>query len=364
MTGRLKVRDRELGPGLPVFVIAEAGSNHNGESEMAHRLIEAAAAAGADAVKFQTFKARRLYPRSAGTSDYLESETPIYDLIRKMEMPPDWLPGLRDHAHESGLAFISSPFDEEAVDLLDPHVDAFKIASYELTHTPLLRAVAGRGKPVLLSTGASRLDEVRGAVDVLREAGCADPVLLQCTAAYPTPPEAANVRALVTLRDRFGLMAGLSDHTRDPTAAPMAAAALGAVVIEKHFTLDNDLPGPDHAFAVEPEELGRLVRAVRRVEAVLGSGDKQVHPREEELRAFARRSLFTIRAVRAGERFSRENIDVLRHGQLAAGLAPSELGRVLGCVAARDVPTETALSESDLAPGGAAGGRSGGESGE
>lgn len=345
-----KIYNRTIGQGRPVFVIAEAGSNHNGDLGMALELIDAAARAGADAVKFQTFAADRLYPKSAGTSDYLGSETPIYDIIAAMEMPHEWLPSLRDRAHDADLAFISSPFHEEAVELLDPFVDAFKIASYELTHEPLLEAVAARRRPVILSTGASTLSESRAAVEKLRSCGCEALVVLQCTAAYPTPLEAANVRAMATLARELGVLTGLSDHTRDPTAAPAAATALGAVVIEKHFTLDNELPGPDHAFAVEPDELRRLVKAVRRTEAVLGSGSKEVDPVENELRHFARRSIFATRPISKGEAFSRDNVDVLRHGKLAAGLGPETLDRVLRSVAARDIEAESSLQPGDLEP--------------
>jgi N-acetylneuraminate synthase len=344
-----EIRGRQIGGDAPTFVIAEAGSNHNGSLELAHRLVDAAADAGVDAVKFQTFRAERLYTRSAGTSDYLKNDTPIFELIRSIEMPPEWLPELRDQAHGRGIAFLSTPFHEEAVELLDPYVDAFKIASYELTHEPLLREVARRGKPVLLSTGASDLDEARRAVDILRDTGCAELVVLQCTASYPTTPEAANVRALVTLREQLAVLSGLSDHTRDAEAAPMAAVALGASVIEKHFTLSNDLEGPDHAFAVEPQELARLVRGVRRVEAVLGTGAKSVHESEHELRTFARRSIFTTRPIQEGESFSRRNVDILRAGKLEAGLPPAALERVLRAAAARDIAAETPLSESDLA---------------
>lgn len=349
MSKTFEIRGRSVGGGAPCWIVAEAGSNHNGSLETALRLIDAAADAHADAVKFQTFEARRLYPRAAGTSDYLGDPTPIFDIIQAMELPESWLPRLRDHAHARGLAFVSSPFHEEAVAVLDPWVDAFKIASYELTHRPLLRAVAARGKPVLMSTGASSLEEIAEAVEALRDAGCDRLALLQCTAAYPTPPEAANVRALVTLAQRFGLPTGLSDHTRDPVAAPIAAAALGAAVIEKHFTLSNRLPGPDHAFAVEPGELARLVARVRDVERVLGSGEKSVHAVEGELRDFARRSIFTTAPIRAGERFTRDNVDVLRHGKLAHGLPPAELERVLTAVAARDLDAERALLAADLA---------------
>lgn len=333
-----------------MFVVAEAGSNHNSKLSLALELIDTAAAAGADAVKFQTFTAKTLYPRSAGTSDYLGSATPIYDIIAAMEMPLEWLATLRDRARAHGLAFISSPFYEGAVEVLAPYVDAYKIASYELTHVPLLEAVAGAGKPVILSTGASTLEETRTAVAELRRCGCKDLVVLQCTAAYPTPLDAANVRAVATLAAELDVLSGLSDHTRDPTAAPMAATALGAVMIEKHFTMDNDLPGPDHGFAVEPEELARLVQSIRRAEAVLGSGRKEVLPVENELRQFARRSIFAIRDIRQGEPFTRDNVDILRNGKLGAGLPPSALTQVLASTAARAVAAETALQRDDLAP--------------
>lgn len=349
MLTTFKIFDKPVGFGAPCFIIAEAGSNHNRDLNLALALIDAAADAKADAVKFQTFEAKRLYPKSAGNSDYLKVETPIYDIIQAMEMPPEWLPRLRDRAHERGLAFISSPFHEEAVRLLDPFVDAFKIASYELTHAPLLVEVARREKPVVLSTGASTTAEVKEAVATIEGAGCKQLAVLQCTASYPTPPDAANVRALVTLREALGIPTGLSDHTRDPCVAPMAAVALGACLIEKHFTLSNRMPGPDHAFAVEPHELARLVQSVRDVERVLGSGLKDVLDVEGELRSFARRSIFVTRSVRAGERFTRDNVDVLRRGKLAEGLAPAELDRVLRSTAARDIAAESVLHEQDLA---------------
>ncbi len=340
---------KTIGIREPVFIIAEAGSNHNGDLDTALRLIDVAAEAQADAVKFQTFKAQRLYPRNAGASDYLGSSTPIFDIIEAMEMPVKWLPTLARHAHESDLAFISSLFHEEAVEQLEPFVDAYKIASYDLTHVPLLRAVGRAGKPVIFSTGAATLDEVRTASDQLQAAGCRELIALQCTAAYPAPPETANVRVVETLARELNLLSGLSDHTRDPTVAPMAAAALGAVVIEKHFTLSNQLPGPDHAFAVEPEELALLVQAVRRTEAVLGSNEKLIQNEEQELYSFARRSIFATRDIRSGESFTRDNVDVLRNGKLGSGLAPTEFGRVVQSVASRDLSTDHPLQESDIA---------------
>jgi sialic acid synthase SpsE len=246
------------------------------------------------------------------------------------------------------LAFISSPFHEEAVDVLDPYVDAFKIASYELTHTPLLRAATRPGKPIIASTGCSTLQEIDEAVSDLQALGCDRLALLQCTAAYPAPLHALDVRSLVTLHERYQVPTGLSDHSADPIVAPMTAAALGASLLEKHFTLSRRLPGPDHAFAVEPHELARMVSSVRAVEQSRGSGAKAVHPIEEELRTFARRSLFTIRPIAAHEVFTRGNIDVLRQGKLGRGLPPRDLDRVLGRRARRDLNTDAPLTEDDI----------------
>jgi N-acetylneuraminate synthase len=345
----IRCGQRLIGAGQPCFIVAEAGSNHDGSLDRAKRLIDAAADARADAVKFQLFRAAKLYPRSAGRSEYLGLPRSIYDVIEAMEMPPDWLPILAAHARERGLVFFAAPFDEESADLLDEHVDLFKIASYEMTHHPLLQHVARKGKPVILSTGTARLDEVAQSVEAFLATGNEDLVLLQCTAKYPTPIEALNVRALVTLRERFGLATGLSDHSRDPVVGPVTAVALGANVIEKHFTLDNDLPGPDHPFAVEPDELAKLVSRVREAEAALGTGRKEVLGVEQELRSFSRRALFTTAAVRAGEAFTAENVAALRTGNREAGLPPRELERVLGRRASRDLAAESPLHQDDLA---------------
>ena len=269
---RIKVGDRWIGDGESFYIVAEAGSNHNGSFDQALGLIDAAADARADAVKFQQFKAAKLYPKSAGASDYLNTPRSIYDIIHDMEAPEDWVPRLAAHCRQRGLAFLSSPFDEESVDLLNPWVPAFKVASYEMTHAPLLRHIARKGKPMIVSTGAAVLDEVVRSVEIIRAEGNDQIVLLQCTAKYPTPLDAINARALVALREATGLPTGLSDHSRDPIIAPVVAVALGACVIEKHFTLSNRLPGPDHAFAVEPDELRTLVQRVREAEQALGHG--------------------------------------------------------------------------------------------
>ncbi len=345
---RIRIGKSWLGPGEPCYVVAEAGSNHNGDFDQALRLIDVAAAAGADAVKFQTFKAATLYPRSAGTSDYLGSPRPIYDIIREMEMPDEWIPGLAAHCAARGVEFLSSPFDEASGDLLAPHVPAFKVASYEMTHVPLLRHLARKGLPMIVSTGTAALDEVLGAVEVIRAEGNGRIVLLQCTASYPSPLETVNARALVTLREATGLPTGLSDHSRDPIVAPMTAVALGAVMVEKHFTISNALPGPDHRFAVEPHELKEMVRRIRQVEAALGHGRKELLPVERELHAFARRSIFAVKPIAPGERLTPDNIAVLRCGRLGAGLPPERYGSVLGRPARKAILAETPVREEDV----------------
>jgi sialic acid synthase SpsE/RimJ/RimL family protein N-acetyltransferase len=344
----VRIGESLVGDGQPCFVIAEAGSNHDGSLAQALALIDAAADAAADAVKFQVFRADRLYPKSAGVSEYLKLDRPIYDIVAELELPNEWLPELVARCRERGILFLASVFDEESVDLVDPFVEAFKVASYEMTQIPLLRHVAAKGKPVIVSTGTANLDEVRASVEAFRATGNEELVLLQCTAAYPAPIASLNVRAIPTLKAAFDLPVGLSDHSRDPVVAPVAAVAVGANMLEKHFTLSNELPGPDHRFAVEPDELRILVEQVRAAEAALGSGEKVVDPVEHELRSFARRSIFAARDIRAGERFTRENLAILRNGSLEAGLAPVRLDDLLGRRAARDIAAETAVREDDV----------------
>lgn len=349
MTAPFQIGGRQVGDGHPCFVIAEAGSNHNGSLEQACRLIDVAADAGADAVKFQVFRADRLYPRTAGFSDYLKVSTPIFDIISSLEMPLEWIPRLAERAAERGLLFLASAFDEASVDALDPYVSAYKVASYEMTHYPLLRYVAGKGKPVIVSTGASNLDEVAEMVAEMGRIGHAGLALMQCTAAYPAPLESINVRAIATMKAQFGVPVGLSDHSQDAVIGPAAACAVGANLLEKHFTLSTLLPGPDHRFAVEPDGLRQMIQTVRAVEASLGTGEKIPHAVEGELRAFARRSIFTLRPVAAGEALTSENVAVLRCGKLAAGLAPRDLPSVIGTRAVRALEGEYAIQAGDFA---------------
>ena len=218
-----------------------------------------------------------------------------------------------------------------------------------MTHYPLLEHVAGKGKAVIVSTGTATMAEVADMVETARRVGVRDLALMQCTAAYPAPLDSLNLRTIPAMRDRFGVPVGLSDHSRDPVLGPVAACALGASLLEKHFTLSNRLPGPDHAFALEPAELAQMVRAVRDVETTLGSGEKEVQPIEAELRAFARRSVFTVQPVKAGEPFTVGNVAVLRCGTLTPGLEPREFTRVLTRRAARDLDAEQPVTADECA---------------
>jgi N-acetylneuraminate synthase len=356
MIAPIQIGNRTLGAGHPCYIIGEAGSNHNGSFEQALALIDVAVDAGCDAVKFQVFSADQLYAPEAGKSDYLGDERSIYDIIRAMELPHAWLPKLRDYCVARGIEFLASAFDEAAVDLVDPYVAAWKNASYEMTHLPLLRHMLAKGKPVLASTGAAHLDEVGEVVGHLRRMVGDGPlplVLLQCTASYPAPLGSAHARVVTTLREAFGVWSGLSDHTGEAIPAAVAAVAQGAVVLEKHYTLSKRLPGPDHRFALEPDELKAMVQAVRAVEAALGSGAKEADPVEAELRHFARRSVFTTRDLAAGHVLQADDLRVLRRGKLPEGLdpwtAPLLPGRRLG----RDVAAFAPLQATDLADPGA-----------
>lgn len=349
MATKVQIGDRWIGDGEPCFLIAEAGSNHNGNLEQAKQLIDIAASAGADAVKFQVFRANRLYPKSAGLSDYLKMPKPIYDIIAEMEMPYEWLPELAAYCQARGILFLASVFDEESADQLDPHVVAFKIASYEMTHIPLVRYVASKGKPVIISTGTANLDEVAETFQEFRRTGNSDLALMHCTAAYPAPLESLNVRAVATMKSNFDVPVGLSDHSRDPMVGPLTAVAVGADLIEKHFTLSNQLSGPDHRFAVEPGELRVMIQKVREAEKALGCGEKVIQPVEAELRGFARRSIFAVRDIVVGETFTQGNIAILRCGNLKFGLEPKHFQDLLGKRARRNIPAESAIWIEDYA---------------
>jgi len=334
----VRIGDREVGGGAPVYIIAEAGSNHDRSLDQAKRLIDVAAEAGADAVKFQTFTADRIVAETKTRAKYLDDLLPpdktMSDLFRELELPHEWHAALFEHATAAGLDFISTPFDFEAVDLLDDlGVKVFKVASYELWHLPLIREVASRGKPIICSTGMADLADVQDAVDTVAATGNDQLILLHCVVNYPPPFSDLNLRAIGTLRQAFHVPVGYSDHSSGITA-PIVATALGAAVIEKHYTLSRDLPGPDHRFAIEPDELAAMVRGIRDAQAALGTGIKRMAPAEADLYVTARRSLFAARDLAEGTVLGVDDIAVLRPG---TGLEVRDLEKVVGRTARRAI---------------------------
>jgi len=247
-----------------------------------------------------------------------------------MEMPYEWIPELSEYCQEKGIFFMSTPFDEKSADELEDYLPAYKVASYTSSHIPFLKHLAEKDKPIIMSTGAHEIGEVEDSVDALREAGVEDFALLQCVAAYPTPLESINVRVVQTLREKFEVQTGLSDHTLDPVTAPAAAVALGANIVEKHFTLDKSMEGPDHEFALEPDQLDRMVTAIRNTEKALGNGEKEVLEVEEELHDMGKRRIHATSEIKEGEVISGENIDILRSGKQENGLSPKHYSRILG----------------------------------
>jgi N-acetylneuraminate synthase len=340
------------------FVIAEAGVNHNGDPERAIALADAALAAGADAVKFQTFRAEDVVSASAPTADYQRTNTGAtsqFDMIKALELDEAGHQRVARHCARIGLEFFSTPFSPAAVDLLlSLGVRRLKLPSGEITNRPLLQKAASAGLPLLLSTGMSTLEEVRTAVGWIEQAWDQGPrprvhpalVLLHCTSAYPAPAEALNLRAVGALAAAFpSLPVGYSDHSQGIEAA-LAAVALGATVIEKHLTLDKTLPGPDHRASADPAEFSAMVTALRKLETMLGDGIKRPHPVEENTRAVARRSVVTTRALPAGHVLAASDLALRRPG---TGIAPDQLdalpGRRLREAVGTDVPLQWSMLE-------------------
>jgi sialic acid synthase SpsE len=339
-----KVGDRWVGDGGACFVIAEAGANHNRDFGMACELIAVAAEAGADAVKFQTYSAETLYSKKTPRFTYLEGLTDksTWDLIKSIELPREWQARLAAEARRRGILFMSTPFDHAAVDELDAlGVPAFKIASFEIVDLPLVRHAAATGKPMLVSTGLADLEDIQDALAACAAAGNGQVALLQCASLYPAPPARVNLRAMATMRQAFGVPTGLSDHTLG-IHVPVAAAALGAAVIEKHYTLSRTLEGPDHPFAIEPAELAAMVRQIREVEAALGDGRKAgPHPDEIEMHQKARRSLVAARGIPRGTRIERDMLAIKRPG---FGIKPKYADLVVGRTARVDIEEDTVLT--------------------
>lgn len=331
---------------MGIRIIAEAGVNHNGSLALAKEMVLAAAKAGADYIKFQTFQPEKLVSRFAGKAEYQkeatgEAESQL-EMLQKLALTQEDFVELKDYCKEWGIGFLSTPFDLESITFLSKlDMDFWKLPSGEITNLPYLIKIARTGRPVVMSTGMCELEEVAEAVRCLKEAGAGELTLLHCNTEYPTPMRDVNLRAMLTLGDVFGMPVGYSDHTRG-IEIPIAAAALGATVIEKHFTLDKTMEGPDHAASLEPGELKAMVQAVRNVEQALGSREKRVSPSELKNRDIARKSIVARKKIRKGDIFSEENITVKRPG---SGISPMRWFEVLGREAGRDYQEDEVIVE-------------------
>lgn len=333
---------------MRTLIIAEAGVNHNGDIGLAKKLIAAAAAAGADLVKFQTFKAKNLVSVSAPKAEYqrkiTESSESQFEMIRKLELSLEDHTILIEECRAHGIGFFSTAFDFQSFELLMELgcLEQIKIPSGELTNLPLLRYMSRVGKPLMLSTGMANLGEIEAAIEAIEVAGTPRDLItvLQCTTEYPTPMEDVNLRAMVAMKKAFGVNVGYSDHTPGIEIS-IAAVALGATVIEKHFTLDRDFPGPDHKASLEPHELKAMVDGIRNVERALGDGIKRPSPSELKNKSVARKSLVAIRPICAGEVFSSENMGAKRPG---TGLSPMRWDEVVGRPATKDFAVDEMIT--------------------
>lgn len=350
MVKEITIGNRKVGSGHPCFIIAEGGVNHNGNLKLAYQLVDIASQAGADAVKFQTFKAEKIVTQDAPKATYqLQTTLPIesqYEMLRRLELSTEAHHTLQAYCQEKNIIFMSTPFDEESADFLEKlGVEVFKIPSGEITNLPFLAHVARKGKPMIISTGMACLGEVEKACHTVAQAGNQQCILLHCVSNYPANPADANLRAMQTMALAFQFLVGFSDHTMGIEVA-LAAVALGACVLEKHFTLDRNLPGPDHRASLEPVELGSLVRGSRKVEAALGHGRKEAAPSEANTQAAARRSIVADHDIPAGTVLTEELITFKRPG---TGLPPAMLPYLIGRTARVLIPKGTLIKLETLA---------------
>ena len=345
---KIRIGDRLIGEGEPTFIVAEIGVNHNGSVKMAKKLIDAAKEVGADAAKFQAFKTDRIVTKYAEKAAYQKETTDPkksqYNMLKRLELSDAEIKELYGYSRKRNIMFLSSAFDEESVDLLDRlNVPAFKVASGEVTDLPLLRHMARKKRPVILSTGLSTLEEIAEALEIFKAEDIEDIVLLHCITSYPAKAEEANLRVMDVLK-KFGFPVGFSDHTLG-IAVPLAAVAMGAVLIEKHFTLDRKLPGPDHRSSLEPNEFEQMVEGIRNVELALGTGTKKLTAEEENIRSAARRSIVAKVKIQKGTVIRENMLDFKRPG---TGLEPKNLHKIVGKRASKDIEADEMITFTKL----------------
>jgi N,N'-diacetyllegionaminate synthase len=322
---------------MSVFIIAEAGVNHNGNLELARKLVDAAKDAGADCVKFQTFVSKNIVSKNAVKAEYQKQQTKPeesqQDMLKKLELSFDQFVELNEYCKSKDIEFMSTAFDFDSIDFLDSlGMRTWKIPSGDITNLPYLIKIAKLNKPVILSTGMSTMEDIKSAIQILKENEAGELTVLHCTTEYPTPFEDVNIRAMNTIKEEFGVKVGYSDHTKG-IEVPIAAVALGATVIEKHFTLDRNMEGPDHKASLEPNELKAMVDSIRHIELALGNGMKQPAESEKKNMVVARKSIIASKDIKKGDIFTEENLTVKRPGD---GISPMRWFDTIGKIASRD----------------------------
>ncbi len=341
----VKIGSKSIGDGEPCFIIAEAGVNHNGDIELAKKLVDIAVEAGTDAVKFQTFKAENVVTKNAPKADYQAKNTGSnesqHEMLKELELSEDEFKELYKYTKRRGIIFLSTPFDFESVDFLEElGVPAFKVSSADLTNLPFLKYIAEKRKPIILSTGMGTLGEIEEAINTIKNAGNEDIILLHCVTSYPAKFESLNLRAIQTLKEAFKLPVGFSDHSLGIYAS-IAAVALGAVVIEKHFTLDKNLPGPDHKASLNPEELKEMIEEIRIIEKALGDGIKRAAPEETEIRRVVRRSIVAKVDIPKGATITKDMITFKRP---ETGLSPKYYKEIIGKKARKKINKDEVIT--------------------
>lgn len=345
----IKIKNKIIGDGHPCFIIAEGGVNHNGDINLAKKMVDKAVEAGADAIKFQTFKSEKLVTKYAPMAKYQKNNIGMEDsqlnMLKKLELSYDEFLNIKEYCDGKGIIFMSTPFDFESADFLNSiGMEAFKISSGDLTNIPMMEYIAKFNKPMILSSGMAILGEIEEAVMAIRNMGIEDIAVLHCTSNYPAAIDSVNLKAMNTIKSAFNVVGGYSDHTEGITI-PIAAAALGANIIEKHFTLDKSMEGPDHKASLNPEELKTMVREIRKVETSLGNGIKVFSKSEIDAMKVGRKSIVAARDIRKGEIIETKDLDYKRPG---TGLSPKEYKMILGKKAKRDIKKDEQLKFDSL----------------
>jgi N-acetylneuraminate synthase/N,N'-diacetyllegionaminate synthase len=330
----IKIGNKLINESEPCFIIAEIGVNHNGSLKLAKRLIDEAKKSGADAVKFQIFKAENL----------VRVRTKEYEMLKKLELPYSHFEELKRYCEKRKIIFLATSHNDDAIDFLELLVPAYKIGSGDLTNSPFLEKVAKKKKPIILSTGMANLEEIREAIKTIKKAGNNKIILLHCTTSYPCPLEDVNLRAMLTLKKEFNLPVGYSDHTLG-ILVPIMAVAMGAKVIEKHFTLNKNLPGPDHKASLEPKEFKEMVKAICDVERALGSGVKKPTKNEEKIKKIVRKSIIAKTDIPKGEKIRKEMLIIKRPG---TGIEPKYINKIIGKIAKREIKKDSLIKFQDL----------------